>query len=135
MVDTYRLPQSLPQAVRPEGVAISGDSVRRDSGFKGTRHPAHQLSASQLAAIRAAMQLFIDDDLASGVAPDHKLYCVACERVRPAAGFIQYTRYLVCNGCAIEYEIARARGLTGSIGQYVRDKNFGEASFYALDAV
>lgn len=79
------------------------------------------------------MQLFIDDDLAQGVPPERRLYCDACERLRPAAGSIQYDRYLVCNTCGIEYEVARARGLTMSPGQYVRDKRFGETRVYALD--
>jgi hypothetical protein len=93
---------------------------------------ARPLSASQIEAIRTAMQLFVDDDVARGVAVSNRIYCDACQRARPAAGFIQYGRYAVCNSCAIEYEVAHARGVISSPGQYVRDKNFGEADFYAL---
>ena len=81
------------------------------------------------------MQLFVEDDVAKGLSVDKRLYCDACERVRPAAGFIQYDRYSVCNACAIEYEVARARGLTATAGQYVRDKHFGEAEHYAVEAL
>jgi len=92
-----------------------------------------QLSETQFAAIRAAMQLFVDDDVDRGVTPDQRLFCDACERVRPAAGCIQYDRYLLCNSCGIEYEVAHARGLSVSPGQYVRDKRFGETREYTLD--
>ena len=50
----------------------------------------------------------------------------------PAAGFIQYDRYSMCNHCAIEYEAARLRGVVGTPGQFVRDKHFGEADYYVL---
>ena len=94
---------------------------------------ARQLNETQLAAIRAAMQLFVDDDVDRGVTPGQRLFCDACERVRAAAGCIQYDRYLLCNACGIEYEVAHARGLTVSPGQYVRDKRFGETDEYALE--
>jgi hypothetical protein len=58
--------------------------------------------------------------------PDDRLYCDACQRSQPAAGFIRYCRYQICNACATEYEIAQARGLVGSAGQFVRDRQFGE---------
>ena len=93
-----------------------------------------RLSKSQLDAIRAAMELFVQDDIAQGLSPDKRLYCEACERTRPAAGFIQYDRYLFCNACATEYEIARARGLAANPGHYVRDKHFGETAMYSADA-
>jgi hypothetical protein len=72
------------------------------------------------------MQLFIEEDLARGAARDKKVYCDACEQPQPAAGAIRYGRYQVCNSCATEYELAQARGLTGSVGQFVRDRQFGE---------
>ena len=81
------------------------------------------------------MRLFVDDDLANGVSPTKKLYCDACQGAQPAPGFIQYDRHLLCNRCAIEYEVARARGFALSAGQFVRDKNFGEADAYALGSL
>jgi formate dehydrogenase maturation protein FdhE len=88
-----------------------------------SRHP---LSTRQMASIRAAMQLFIEDDIANGRPVHQRRYCDACERNRPSAGFIEYSRYAVCNDCATSYELARAHGLAVSIGQYVRDRRFGE---------
>lgn len=90
------------------------------------------LSAAQVTAIRSAMRVFVDDDLARGIEPQRRLYCDGCERARPAAGFIQYERYAMCNECATEYEVARARALLASPGQFIRDKRFGEGDFYAL---
>lgn len=95
----------------------------------------HQLSETQFAAIRAAMQLFVEDDLERGVTSDQRLFCDACERVRPAAGCIKYDRYLLCNSCGIEYEVAHARGVSVSPGQYVRDKRFGETREYSLGEI
>lgn len=92
------------------------------------------LTPEQVAAIRAVMHLFVEDDLANGVPAEKRMYCDACQKPRPALGFIQYDRHLMCNACAIEYEVARARGLALSAGQFVRDKAFGEADAYALSS-
>jgi hypothetical protein len=78
------------------------------------------------------MRVFVEDDLARGVAPTARVYCDACERARPAAGSISYDRYALCNSCAVEYEAARARGLLGTPGRFVRDKHFGEGDLYVL---
>lgn len=78
------------------------------------------------------MRVFVDDDLARGVTPNQRLYCDPCQRPQPMLGFIQYDRYQMCNACATEYEVARARGVSLSAGQFVREKSFGEAEAYAL---
>jgi hypothetical protein len=80
------------------------------------------------------MRAFVEDDISKGTQTTDRRYCDACERLRSAAGFVQYERYVICNLCATEYEVANARGIALSAGQYVRDKNFGEAGFYALDS-
>jgi hypothetical protein len=91
-----------------------------------------RLSARQVESIRTAMRVFMDDALANGVPGTARRYCDACERARPAPGFIHYDRYELCNACAIEYEVARASGLITTTGQYVRDKRFGDGDLYAL---
>jgi hypothetical protein len=96
-------------------------------------HEPHPLSERQVGAIRTAMRLFVEDDLALGRASVERLYCDACELPQPAAGFIQYGRYQVCNACATEYELVRAQGLAGTIGQFVRDRRFGERLDLLLD--
>jgi hypothetical protein len=90
------------------------------------------LTPEQVAAIRSVMRLFVEDDLANGVSASKRMYCDACQQPQQALGFIQYDRHLLCNACAVEYEVARARGLALSAGQFVRDKAFGEAEAYAL---
>jgi|SRR5579875_296775 len=92
------------------------------------------LSERQIGAIRTAMRLFVDDDVAQGRTVADRLYCDACELPQPAAGFIRYGRYQVCNACATEYEIVQARGLAGSIGQFVRGRRFGERLDLLLDS-
>jgi hypothetical protein len=105
---------------------LKRESVQEGNRVVGQIASRHPLSTRQTASIRAAMQLFVEDDIASGRPINQRRYCDACERNRPAAGFIQYTRYSICNACATSYELARARGLAISIGQYVRDRRFGE---------
>ncbi len=90
------------------------------------------LTETQIDAIRSAMKLFVEDDLARGVTSFSRVFCDACEQARPAAGVIQYDRYCLCNRCAIEYEAGRARGIVSLPGQYVRDKHFGDGDFYLL---
>jgi formate dehydrogenase maturation protein FdhE len=90
------------------------------------------LSSAQLAAIHAVMHLFVDDDLAAGVSPHTRIHCDACVGPRPQPGAIRYERYLLCNGCATEYEVARIRGVVAAAGQYVRGKRFGEGDAFAL---
>src|SRR5438552_15576556 len=50
------------------------------------RESARVLTPSQFAAIREAMLVFIEDDLARGISPTARVYCDACERARPAVG-------------------------------------------------
>ena len=78
------------------------------------------------------MRLFVDDDVARGVRRTDRIYCDACQHPRPAPGTIRYGRYGFCNGCATEYEVARAKGALASPGQFVRDKHFGEDERYVI---
>ena len=82
--------------------------------------PVRELTSDQLTAIHAAMRRFLEDDLARGVLPEHRVACDACRRSRPLPGAIQYDRSMLCNACAIEYEVARARGLVSSAAQFVQ---------------
>ena len=59
-------------------------------------------------------------------------FCDACQRPRPAAGFVQTGRYDLCTACVTAYAAARDAGLQISVGQYVRDARFGEAERYRL---
>jgi hypothetical protein len=81
------------------------------------------------------MHLNLTEDLADGVAPDKRMLCDGCQLPRPMPGFAQYDRYLLCNRCATEYEVGRARGLVLTGGQFVRDKAFGEAGIDTLPVV
>jgi hypothetical protein len=78
------------------------------------------------------MQLFVEDDLALGISPVDSVVCPACERKRQRAGAVPYGRYLVCNLCATEFEVARATRGPLVIGHYIRDKQYGESERYAL---
>jgi hypothetical protein len=84
------------------------------------------LSHTQVQAIHTAMRLFVEDDLRQ-MQSNKRVYCDACQRTQPAPGSIRYGRYQLCNSCATQFELAQARGLTASAGQFVRDRQFGES--------
>lgn len=109
-------PHSAPASHTP--VAPTGHPSKVDRS--GPPAPKRVLSAEQVAAIRAVMQIFVEDDLAGGMPADRQLLCDACAVEQPAPGFIKYDQHLVCNNCALEYEIARAEGVVPSAGEWVR---------------
>ncbi|HTE86974.1 MAG TPA: hypothetical protein VK821_19850 [Dehalococcoidia bacterium] len=78
------------------------------------------------------IHLFMEEDLERGIPATAHIYCDACARRRPRAGAIPYGDHLLCNFCAAQFEVAKANGETPSIGQFIRDKHFGEAERYVL---
>jgi hypothetical protein len=97
--------------------------------------PSHPLTARQIAAIQYVIHLFVEEDLGRGVRPNAQIYCDACSRHRPRAGAIPYGDYLLCNQCAAEFEVAKARRMTPNLGQFIRDKHYGEAERYRLPSL
>lgn len=93
----------------------------------------HELSERQLAAIHTAMRGFVEDDLRNGVSAWKRMVCDACHETRPLPGFIQYESAHLCNDCAIDYEIARVRGVALTIGQFVREQTFAPPDGATLD--
>jgi hypothetical protein len=92
-----------------------------DAIFSSGARPSRVPTPTQLAAIRNAMQLFIEDDLARGVSPSASLPCAACGRLQPQPGFIHYAPYHLCNACALHFEVARISGLVTTIDRFVRE--------------
>ena len=121
---------------RPAQPSPAGGAVGRAMPATSFAAPTatRTITPEQVEAVRAVMRLFIEDDLKNGVAADRRMYCDGCEQPRSMAGFIQYDRHALCNDCATEYEVARLRGLTCSVGEFVRDKVFGDAELYLLPA-
>lgn len=77
------------------------------------------LTQGQIAAIRAIMHLFVEDDLTRGVDPRLTIYCHRCEGPRTAAGSVRYGSATLCNDCGAEYEIALGRGLVESVPSFL----------------
>ena len=77
------------------------------------------LTAAQVRAIRAAMHTFVEEDLAFGSTRPARRWCVRCKGDRPAAGFIDYECGDLCNACATDYELSRARGLVWSPHEFL----------------
>ena len=86
----------------------------------------HALIRERSGAVQAAVRRCPEDDTTYGRLRHDRQYCDACERVRPAPGFIQDNRYGICTACWTEYERARTAGLVNTPGQYVRAKRFGD---------
>lgn len=91
-------------------------------------------SPTPVTVVRHVLCLLIDPAAARGIPAGARGYCSACLHPRPLRGFVQLGRYQLCNTCAIEYAVARSVGEPVSAGQFVRDKQFGEADRYALPA-
>lgn len=87
---------------------------------RSLRPAVRQLSERQIEAIHTVMQLFVEDDLANGMAGDAERDCRGCGRVRPAAGFIRYGDADVCNTCATNYELARVSGEVTTFDRFLR---------------
>jgi hypothetical protein len=79
---------------------------------------ARLLTPAQIHAIRAAMQVFVEDDLAGGASAASR-WCDHCRTPRPAAGFITYDGGDLCNDCATEYELARATGRVNDVAAFI----------------
>lgn len=77
------------------------------------------LTAAQVRAIRTAMHTFVEEDLAFGGARACRRWCARCAAHRPAAGFVAYESGDLCNDCATDYELARARGLVWSVEEFL----------------
>jgi hypothetical protein len=97
--------------------------------------PHRMPTPAQLAAIRKAMQIFVDDDLARGVSPAASLPCAVCGDHRPQAGSIHYAPYQLCNRCALHFEVARVSGLATTIETFVRDHELRVSARTVLESL
>jgi hypothetical protein len=84
------------------------------------------LTLRQIAAVQYAVHLFIAEDLERGIPATARIYCDGCACQRPRAGAMPYDGNLLCNVCAAQFEVARAGGSIRTVGQFIRDKQFGE---------
>lgn len=75
--------------------------------------------ATQETAIRAVMQLVVEDDRAAGWSARQRLHCDACRRPRPAPGFLTYDGRRFCNRCATSFELAHLYGEAPSAWAFV----------------
>lgn len=104
---TTARPIVLPNPPEPEVSPASGPAQPRT------------LTAAQVRAIRTAMYTFVEEDLAFGATRPARRWCVRCQEDRPAAGFISYECGDLCNACATQYELSRARGLVWSPNEFL----------------
>jgi len=103
------------------GAAPARDQTRRLNAPPPAQRAAQvgrALTPGQIEAIRTVMRLFVEEDAARGVDPHSSLLCHRCQAPRRAIGSVRYDRFTFCNDCAVEYEIARARGATDSPAEF-----------------
>ena len=82
------------------------------------RSPLRLLTRTQVQAIRAAMQTFVDEDASFGRGRMLPRWCVYCQMDRPGPGFIAYDCGDFCNECATDFEMARAQGLVRTVAEF-----------------
>lgn len=80
----------------------------------------HEPTLAQVAAVRAVMRAFRDEDLGSGISTAQWLHCDGCRDKRPLPGAIRYEGAFLCNDCATAYEIARLRRQIGTAAHFIR---------------
>jgi hypothetical protein len=76
-------------------------------------------SARQIRAVYAVMRILAEDDRERGVPAEARVLCVACRRLRPAAGSVEYAGTRLCNGCATDYELLRIGGQVDDVIGYL----------------
>jgi hypothetical protein len=81
--------------------------------------PAYGPSPVQIEAIRVAMRVFLEDDLAAGPPQTDPRPCARCHADRPGAGFISYDGVDLCHTCAVSFEILRAGVHAGTVADFV----------------
>jgi hypothetical protein len=82
--------------------------------------PGRTLTPGQIDAVRAAMQIFVEDDLHRGITVAHRRWCVACAAHRPSPGFVTYEQRSFCHPCATAYELARLSGAVSGPADYLQ---------------
>lgn len=104
-----RFPKCVIRARAHGGRMTSATPATR---WRGERSKIADHTQRQIEAITALLQLFVAEDLASGISLTATHLCNGCGRERPAPGFVRYDSRTLCNACAIEHEVRRALGLT-----------------------
>jgi hypothetical protein len=84
-----------------------------------------RLSEEQVCAVRAAMQVFVQDDREAGPGRTRPRWCDRCRLERPGAGFITYDGVDICNACATTYEIVRMEGRVRGVEDILPDGSRG----------
>jgi hypothetical protein len=84
-----------------------------------SRAAPRPLTPVQVHAIREAMRVFVEDDLAGGWQRTTQRWCDRCQVARPGAGFIAYDGGGLCHPCATEYELARAGGTVHGVQVFI----------------
>jgi hypothetical protein len=82
----------------------------------------------QRRAVRTAMHILAEEDIARGAGSRPRRNCPRCGRRRPAPGFIEYDGVSLCNSCATGFELARLTDHSTSATDYAIGRAKGGTS-------
>jgi hypothetical protein len=57
--------------------------------------------------------------LRDGVSDSSRTLCHSCGYTKPAVGTLHYSRYRLCNDCALKYELSKAEGKVENVEDFV----------------
>lgn len=78
-----------------------------------------ELSDLDRRIITERIRSLVQKHLEMGVSTDTKVICHNCGHAKSVVGAVSYGRYRLCNDCALQYEIAKAKGNIQTIEDFV----------------
>lgn len=68
------------------------------------------VTAGQREAVKAAMEILVEEDRSRGVDPAATIRCARCRGTRSLIGSVDYGGTRFCHECATRFELARVAG-------------------------
>jgi len=78
-----------------------------------------ELSNLDRQAISKRIRGLVQKHLEMGVSADTRVICHNCGHAKSLAGTVHYGRYRLCNDCALQYEVTKAKGDVQTIEDFV----------------
>ena len=80
-------------------------------------------TSRQVEAVYSVMRLLRNDRPSGG--PENQIWCAACRRGQDRSGSASYGDYILCNGCATEYELLRLGGSVDRVEDFLPSASSG----------
>ncbi|MFQ6114205.1 MAG: hypothetical protein ACE5NG_08960 [bacterium] len=79
----------------------------------------NKLSDLERQVITERIRSLVQKHLEMGVSNGTKVICHNCGHAKSVVGVVFYGRYRLCNDCALQYELAKAKGNIQTIEDFV----------------